>query len=84
MGTKHQTFALLHRSSKRFARGSSRSLQLSQSLQRIGVGSLVAAGREIRPDTDEPAADDYVKVTSLKSIETISMSVMGLRSGPRV
>jgi hypothetical protein len=25
-----------------------------------------------------------VKVTSLKSIETISMSLMGLRSGPRV
>lgn len=29
------------------------------------------------------AADDYRKATSLKSIETSSMSVMGLRSGPR-
>jgi hypothetical protein len=28
-----------------------------------------------------PRADDYVKATSLKSIETISMSVMGRRSG---
>ena len=37
------------------------------------------------PRRDERVrTDGYVKVTSLKSIETISMSVMGLRSGPRV
>jgi hypothetical protein len=37
------------------------------------------------PRHDERArTDGYVKVSSLKSIETISMSVMGLRSGPRV
>jgi len=40
-------------------------------------------GATSRP-VNSRAADDYLKATSLKSIETISISVIGLRSGPRV
>jgi hypothetical protein len=41
------------------------------------------SGATSRP-VNSRVADDYLKATSLKSIEASSMSVMGLRSGPRV
>ena len=49
---------------------------LSRGTEARSSGRPVSLNEAIR-------ANDYVKATSLKSIETISMSVMGLRSGPR-